>query len=183
MNRAFYDNEREIDLAEQKTLHKREKRVVAARTITFLGAAASFGIGWDMNMHHLYIVAALLAMIFIRLMNYHERLRRRKRFLKSRLTVLNSYIARARGTWRKRSNDGSVYLKNNRPQDVDLHIFGEGSIFQYICAARTKRGRDLLAEAFNPEPPDFTEVRNRQRGVAEILQHPRLSLDLEAYAR
>jgi len=99
------------------------------------------------------------------------------------MTVLNSYIARARGTWRKRSNDGSIYLKNNRPQDVDLHIFGEGSIFQYICAARTKRGRDLLAAAFNPEPPDFNEIRNRQRGVAEILQRPRLSLDLEAYAR
>ena len=183
MNRQFYDNEREIDLAEQKTLHKREKKIVAARSITFLAAVASFAIGWDNNIHYCYIVAAIFAMIFIRLMNYHDRLKRRKRFLKSRLVVLNSYISRARGTWRKRSNDGSIYLKNNRPQDVDLHIFGEGSIFQYICAARTKRGRDLLAAAFNPEPPDFNEVRNRQRGVAELLQRPRLSLDLEAYAR
>ena len=183
MNRQFYDNEREIDLAEQKTLHKREKKIVAARSMTFLGAVGSFALGWDRDIHYLYIVSAILAMIFIRLMNYHGDLKRRKRFLKSRLTVLNSYIARARGTWRKRSNDGSIYLKNNRPQDVDLHIFGEGSIFQYICAARTKRGRDLLAAAFNPEPPDFNEVRNRQRGVAELLQRPRLSLDLEAYAR
>lgn len=183
MNRQFYDNEREIDLAEQKTLHKREKKIVAARTITFIAAAGSFAVGWDSGTHYCYIVALLLAMIFIRLMNYHDDLKRRKRFLKSRMTVLNSYIARARGTWRKRSNDGSIYLKNNRPQDVDLHIFGEGSIFQYICAARTKRGRDLLAAAFNPEPPDFNEVRSRQRGVDEILQRPRLSLDLEAYAR
>ena len=183
MNRQFYDNEREIDLAEQKTLHKREKQIVAARTLTFLAAVGSFALGWDFGLNYLYIVAALFAMIFIRLVNYHDDLKQRKRFLKSRLAVLNSYISRAKGTWRKRSNDGSIYLKNNRPQDVDLHIFGEGSIFQYICAARTKRGRDLLAEAFNPEPPDFTEVRNRQRGVAEILQRPRLSLDLEAYAR
>ncbi|MBE8954335.1 MAG: DNA mismatch repair protein MutS [Quinella sp. 2Q5] len=183
MNRQFYDNEREIDLAEQKTLHKREKKIVAARTVTFLAAAASFAIGWDTSTHYSYIIAAILAMIFVRLVNYHDDLKRRKRFLKSRLSVLNSYIARARGTWRKRSNDGSIYLKNDRPQDVDLHIFGEGSIFQYICAARTKRGRDLLAAAFNPEPPDFNEVRNRQRGVAELLQRPRLSLDLEAYAR
>lgn len=183
MNKQFYDNEREIDLAEQKTLHKREKKIVAVRTITFLAAAGSFALGWDMKINYLYIVAAILTMIFIRLINYHDRLKQRKRFLKSRMTVLNSYIARARGTWRKRSNDGSIYLKNERPQDVDLHIFGEGSIFQYICAARTKRGRDLLAAAFNPEPPDFNEVRNRQRGVAEILQRPRLSLDLEAYAR
>ena len=183
MNRQFYDNEREIDLAEQKTLHNREKKIVAARSIIFLAAVGSFAIGWDTHTRYCYIIAALLAMIFIRLINYHDELKRRKRFLKSRMTVLNSYIARARGTWRKRSNDGSIYLKNNRPQDVDLHIFGEGSIFQYICAARTKRGRDLLAAAFNPEPPDFNEIRNRQRGVAEILQRPRLSLDLEAYAR
>ena len=183
MNRQFYDNEREIDLAEQKTLHNREKKIVAARSITFIAAVGSFAIGWDTHTNYCYIIAALLAMIFIRLMNYHDELKRRKRFLKSRMTVVNSYIARARGTWRKRSNDGSIYLKNNRPQDVDLHIFGEGSIFQYICAARTKRGRGLLAAAFNPEPPDFNEIRNRQRGVAEILQRPRLSLDLEAYAR
>ena len=183
MNRQFYDNEREIDLAEQKSLRSRESKVVVARTVVFVAAAGSFAIGWDTHTHFCYIIAALLAMIFVRLVNYHDDIKRRKRFLKSRLTVLNSYIARARGTWRKRSNDGSIYLKNNRPQDVDLHIFGEGSIFQYICAARTKRGRDLLAAAFNPEPPDFNEVRNRQRGVAELLQRPRLSLDLEAYAR
>ena len=183
MNRQFYDNEREIDLVEQKTLHKREKKIIAARTLIFFAAVASFAAGWDTDIHYLYIVAALLAMIFVRLMNYHDEIKRRRRFLKSRMTVLNSYIARARGTWRNRSNDGSTYLKNNRPQDVDLHIFGEGSIFQYICAARTKRGRDLLAAAFNPEPPDLNEVRSRQRGVAEILQRPRLSLDLEAYAR
>lgn len=183
MNRQFYDNEREIDLAEQKTLYKRDKEIVWARTVIFVAAVASFGIGWDFNMHHLYIVTAILSMIFVRLVNYHDDLKRRKTFLKSRLSVLSSYISRTKGTWRKRSNDGSVYLKNGRPQDVDLHIFGEGSIFQYLCAARTKRGRDRLAEAFSPEPPDFNEVRNRQRGVAEILQRPRLSLDLEAYAR
>ncbi|MBR2518427.1 MAG: DNA mismatch repair protein MutS [Selenomonadaceae bacterium] len=183
MNRQFYDNEREIDLAEQKALYKRDKKIVMARTAIFLAAVASFGIGWDCNIHHLYIVTAILAMIFVRLVNHHDDLKRRKNFLKSRLSVLSSYISRTKGTWRKRSNDGSVYLKNGRPQDVDLHIFGAGSIFQYICAARTKRGRDRLAEAFSPEPPDFNEVRNRQRGVAEILQRPRLSLDLEAYAR
>ena len=140
MNRQFYDNEREIDLAEQKTLHKREKKIIAARTLTFTAAFVSFSFAWDNGINYLYIVALLLAMIFVRLMNYHDELKRRRRFLKSRMTVVNSYIARARGTWRNRSNDGSIYLKNNRPQDVDLHIFGEGSIFQYICAARTKRG-------------------------------------------
>lgn len=183
MNKTFYDNEREIDLTEQKDLHRREKKVVWARIGIFLATIFFIALGVELNHTNGYLGAIILAMIFIRLVSYHNDLRSRQKFLLSRLNVLNSYIVRARGTWRKRSNDGSCYLKYDRPQDTDLYIFGPGSIFQYICAARTKRGRDRLAEALSPNPPSFSKVRVRQRGVAEILQRPRLSLDLEAFAR
>ena len=183
MNRAFYDNEREIDLTEQRSLHIREKKVSWARIGIFAATILSFAIGWDYYKAG-YWGAVVLFLIFMRLVGYHDEIKRRQKFLTSRLNVLNSYIVRARGTWRKRSQDGSAYLKNDRPQDVDLYIFGAGSIFQYICAARTKRGRDRLAESLSPMPPeDFAPVRTRQHGVAELLQRPRLSLDLEAYAR
>ena len=183
MNKTFYDNEREIDLTEQRSLYRREKKVIPARIGIFFAIIFAIFFGWKFNYHNAYLGAVILLMIFVRLVSYHNDLKRRQKFLISRLNVLNSYIVRARGTWRNRSQTGEIYLKNDRPQDVDLHIFGEGSIFQYICAARTKRGRDRLAEAFSPEPPNFAEVRVRQRGVAELLQRPRLSLDLEAYAR
>ena len=183
MNKEFYDNEREIDLTEQKSLYQREKKVSWARTGIFLATVASFAIGYDYYREG-YWGAAILFLIFMRLVSYHDEIKSRQQFLISRLNVLNSYILRARGTWRKRSQDGSRYLKNDRPQDVDLYIFGAGSIFQYICAARTKRGRDRLAESLSPLPPkDFAEVRTRQHAVAELLQRPRLSLDLEAFAR
>ena len=183
MNRQFYDNEKEIDLAEQKVLHKRAKKVVAGRTAIFFAVILCLAAGYD-GIHHFYGGALVFFLIFLRLIHYHEMIKRRQEFLKSRLSVLGSYISRARGTWRKRSNDGSVYLKNDRPQDTDLYIFGAGSIFQYICAARTKRGRDRLAESLSPfPPPDFKNVRFRQKGVAELLTRPRLSLDLEAFGR
>ena len=152
MNRQFYDNEREIDLAEQKQIHKRGKQVVAGRTIIFVIIMFCLAAGYD-GFPYCYESALVFFFIFISLVKYHEQLRQRKEFLKSRLSVLNSYISRAGGTWRKRSNDGSIYLKNERPQDVDLYVFGPGSIFQYICAARTKRGRDRLAESLSPMPP------------------------------
>ena len=183
MNRQFYDNEREIDLAEQKNIHKRGKQIVIARTIIFIITIFCLAAGYD-GFPYCYESALVFFLIFLRLVRYHEQLHRRKEFLKSRLAVQNSYISRAGGTWRKRSNDGSIYLKNERPQDVDLYVFGPGSIFQYICAARTKRGRDRLAESLSPMPPtNFKEVRSRQKGVAELLTRPRLSLDLEAYGR
>ena len=183
MNKAFYDNEREIDIDEQKRLYKREKRISWTRSAVFIAVIIALALGHD-GYHYAYIGAAILFMIFMTLVGRHDDIKRRQKFLTSRLNVLNSYIVRARGTWRKRSNDGSSYLDSERPQDVDLYIFGAGSIFQYICAARTKRGRDRLAASFSPIPPeDFTEIRIRQKGVAELLQRPRLSLDLEAFAR
>ncbi|MBQ9487249.1 MAG: hypothetical protein IJU91_05560, partial [Selenomonadaceae bacterium] len=183
VNKAFYDNEREIDLDEQKRLYRREKRISWTRSAVFIAVIIALALGHD-GYHYAYIGAAILFMIFMTLVGRHDDIKRRQKFLTSRLNVLNSYIVRARGTWRKRSNDGSVYLDSERPQDVDLYIFGAGSIFQYICAARTKRGRDRLAASFSPIPPeDFTEIRIRQKGVAELLQRPRLSLDLEAFAR
>ena len=42
MDRKFYDNEREIDLAEQKTLHKRGKQIVSGRTIIFILMVSCF---------------------------------------------------------------------------------------------------------------------------------------------
>ena len=183
MNKAFYDNEREIDLDEQKRLYRREKKISWTRTAVFIAVIIALALGHD-GYHYAYIGAAILFMIFMTLVGRHDEIKQRQKFLTSRLNVLNSYIVRARGTWRKRSNDGSAYLDSERPQDVDLYIFGAGSIFQYICAARTKRGRDRLAAAFSTIPPeDFTEIRIRQKGVAELLQRPRLSLDLEAFAR
>ncbi|MBR1396553.1 MAG: DNA mismatch repair protein MutS [Selenomonadaceae bacterium] len=184
MDRKFYDNEREIDLAEQKILHKRSRKIVAIRMVIFLLMLFSFAAGYDNIFNYGYECAALLFLIFLRLVKYHETNKRRQQFLKSRLSVLNSYISRAGGTWRKRSNNGSNYLKDEYPQYTDLHVFGAGSIFQYICAARTKRGRDRLAESLSPMPPaDFKAVRFRQKGVSELLTRPRLSLDLEAYSR
>ena len=183
MNKKFYDNEREIDLSEQKTLHKRAKKVVAARTALFLASLFSLAAAYD-GFHYFLEGSVVLFFLFFRLVRYHEHIKRRQLFLKSRLSVLNSYISRAAGTWRKRSNDGSFYLKKDRPQDVDLYVFGPGSIFQYICAARTKRGRDRLADSLSPSPPpNFSCARLRQKGIAELLTRPRLSLDLEAFGR
>ena len=183
MNRKFYDNEREIDLAEQKSLHKRSKQIVIGRTIIFIMLVFCLAAGYD-GYSYCYEGSIVFLLVFIKMVKYHEKIHQRREFLKSRLAVHNSYISRAGGTWRKRSNDGSSYLKSERPQDVDLYIFGPGSIFQYICAARTKRGRDRLADSLSPMPPkDFRNARFRQKGVAELLTRPRLSLDLEAYAR
>lgn len=183
MDRKFYDNEQEIDRLQEKALAKKSQKLILFRMISFFGILFSAAAGYD-GWHPLfYGLAVIFVLAFAWLIHVHDRTKREELFVKSRLSVLGSYLARIHGTWRTRSFDGHRYLAWNRPQDVDLHVFGPGSLYQYVCSARTKLGRDRLAKAFSPEPPDFAKVRIRQRGIAELMERPRLSLDLEALGR
>ena len=47
MDRKFYDNEREIDLAEQKEIHKRGKQIIAGRTVIFILMSACLVGGYE----------------------------------------------------------------------------------------------------------------------------------------
>ncbi len=56
---------------------------------------------------------------------------------------------------------------------ADLDLFGDASLFELICGARTQDGRDTLAGwLLAPASPD--EVRSRQEGVAELRGRPEL---------
>jgi hypothetical protein len=50
---------------------------------------------------------------------------------------------------------------------VDLDLFGRGSLFERLCLARTRAGRETLAHWLGgPAPPE--EIRARQTAVAEL---------------
>ena len=59
------------------------------------------------------------------------------------------------------------------PNAADLDLFGNGSVFELLCTARTRGGEDTLA-AWLKTPALADEVRDRQAAVAEL--RPRLDL-------
>ena len=88
MDRKFYANEREIDLAEQKDIHKRGKQIIIGRTIIFILMTACLIAGYE-GFPYCYESALIFFLIFFTMVRYHEQLRRRSAFLKSRLAVHN----------------------------------------------------------------------------------------------
>jgi hypothetical protein len=76
-------------------------------------------------------------------------------------------LARLDGRWIGAGQQGSRYLDENHPCALDLDLFGNGSLFERLCMARTRRGEDALAAwLLAPAAPD--EVRARQEGVCEL---------------
>jgi hypothetical protein len=82
-------------------------------------------------------------------------------------------LERVTGEWMGKGFDGTEFQDTGHPYARDLGVFGEGSLFELMCNARTAIGRRRLA-AYLAVPAPIEEVRLRQQAVAEL--EPRAEL-------
>ena len=110
---------------------------------------------------------------FVGLVAWHARTERARQTAARRIAFHERGLARLDGTWPGSGPDGARFSDPEHPYCDHLDVFGRGSLFQLISAARTPRGEATLAEWLkHPAAPD--EIRARQAAVAEL--RPRLDL-------
>ena len=182
MNKNFFQAARETDLAEKRRLDRRGQMLSWLRLTTFFLCLLALAAAWDTGALEIYLVAVALACCFTALLRRHGRLFEQRLLLESHIAALSGFLARFSGEWHNFPVTGAEYLKDELPQTQDLSLFGADSIYQYLCAARTKAGRDSLADALSPFPADLALARKRQKAVEELITRPRLVLDLTAAA-
>lgn len=182
MNKNFFQTARETDLAEKRRLDRRGQMLSWLRLTTFFLCLLALAAAWDTGALEIYLVAVALACCFTALLRRHGRLFEQRLLLESHIAALSNFLARFSGEWHNFPVTGAEYLKDDLPQAQDLSLFGADSIYQYLCAARTKAGRDSLADALSPFPADLALARKRQKAVEELITRPRLVLDLTAAA-
>ena len=182
MNKNFFQAARETDLAEKRRLDRRGQMLSWLRLTTFFLCLLALAAAWDTGALEIYLVAVALACCFTALLRRHGKLFEQRLLLESHIAALSNFLARFSGEWHNFPVTGAEYLRDELPQAQDLSLFGADSIYQYLCAARTKAGRDRLADALSPFPADLTLARKRQKAVEELIARPRLVLDLTAAA-
>ena len=176
----FYLSARETSLSTRTTLRRESRRIVFLRTATFALAVFTFAAGYD-GRTPFYALAIALAFIFVRLITRHHRIAQQILTCDAELSVLSDILARFDDSWKQLPEDGAGRLSPGAPpQFADLHVFGPASLYQYLCRARTKAGRDRLAASFRSKAPDDTTLlRARHGALRELAEHRRLALTLE----
>jgi hypothetical protein len=76
-------------------------------------------------------------------------------------------LARLDERWAGRGVSGARYLDETHLFAADLDLFGTGSLFERLCDARTRIGRDMLAQWLRA-PAGLDEVLARQAAVDEL---------------
>jgi hypothetical protein len=111
--------------------------------------------------------------IFIGLVVAHERCARQRARTHRALRFYEQGLARLDGTWAGHGPEGTRFADEAHPYADDLDIFGEGSLFQLICTARTPAGRARLADWLKAPTPTV-ETQRRQQAVAELAPRTQL---------
>lgn len=182
MKQDFYKNllaEEQVQLTADE---KRSGRYTLYRTACFFALIFAFAAGYD-GLMGANIIGVLLLLFFSRLIRQHNRLKKRIRFIQNSVDVTEDYLSRFNSQWQRLSDKGEEFIHPDRPQDIDLHIYGPASLYQYLCCARTALGRQKLAKALTVTPPSADVITQRQAAVSELIPRQLLCVELLALNR
>ena len=115
---------------------------------------------------------------FVALLFFHEPVRRKGDRARRAVEFYSKGLARLEGRWAGSGVSGSDFLDLEHPYAADLDLFGEGSLFERLCSARTRSGEETLSSwLLAPATPETIHARH----VAISELRPRLDLreDLE----
>jgi MutS domain V len=151
---------------------RREEMISRARLGVVIAAALiawqAFGAG---RLSAWWLLAPAAA--FVSLLAVHARARRHRLRAERGAAYYRRGLARLDGRWAGTGRTGVRFRDPHHPYAEDLDLFGDGSLFELLCEARTSMGEERLA-AWLLAPSDVAAVRGRQAAVQALT--PRLDL-------
>ena len=127
----------------------------------------------------LWVLAPLLAIVVLAVI--HERILNRRGRCSRTVDYYERALARIDNRWMGAGETGERFQSASHPYSRDLDLFGEGSLFELLCVARTGVGQETLAQwLLEPATPD--RVRARQEDLVDLRGRLDLREDLAVLA-
>ncbi|MBW4053564.1 MAG: mismatch repair protein [Proteobacteria bacterium] len=155
--------EADVRLLEAARQRMGSVRLLLAAIVVGL-AWASYGEGW---LSALWMLAPVA--VFIGAVTYHGILRRRHSRAIRAVQFYRQGLGRLQDRWAGTGNRGERFADIHHVYAADLDVFGEGSLFELLCAVRTRMGEETLAR-WLLAPAQVGEIRRRQGGVRELRE-------------
>jgi len=163
---SVYRQRLEERRAEVAWYDRRHRTIGNLRLLVFLIAAA---LAWLILTRAaaspFWLAAPLLA--FAILVVIHERVLRRRKACERAVAFYERSLARLDGNWAGHGEAGDRFLDKSHPYAADLDLFGQGSLFEYLCTARTRMGEEALAR-WLLAPAEPSVLRERHAAITEL---------------
>ncbi len=176
--RAEYERRRESRLRSVSRQEMLDLRTARLRLLTGIGGLAmallALRTAWLSGWWLLLPLAGFALLLF-----YHDKVRKALGQARRAAAYYEGGLLRLDCRWAGRGTSGDRFLDKAHLYADDLDLFGQGSLFELLCMARTRAGEETLA-AWLLRPADPSEVRERQAAVDELRGKIDLREDLAA---
>jgi hypothetical protein len=154
--------EREVRLVGFDRMHA---RIGSIRLV--LGA--SFLIMFWLCVRHALPAWSLLVPIaaFVAVLVYHQRLRALRTQSQRAAEYYRAGLDRIHDRWSGKGTTGERFDVHHHIYGDDLDLFGSGSLFQLLCAARTQIGEDVLCQ-WLLAPANIATITERHASITEL---------------
>ncbi len=160
-------------VAEKERLHVRAGNAkLAVLVASFVVAWAALGRHW-ISSYWIFAAVAAFAVLFV----WHERILRARAMAERGAAFYRRGIARIEDKWAGTGTTGERFRDEKHVYAEDLDLFGRGSVFELISAARTPMGEERLA-AWLLEPAALPVILERQRTIGELRERVDFREDL-----
>lgn len=177
----FYQRQEAIFSEEAKVLRSRYGQFSFVRLAVFIGGLAiaiylgSIAWYWAAVFFFIFVFA------FYRFMLWHQKIQTVAQH-KEELARINALEIRALAHDYQVFDNGAKFLEMEHPYALDLDLFGDYSLFQYINRTSTEIGRSRLANYLN-QPAETEIVTQRQAAIKELTEAIDWRQDFQAYGR
>jgi len=152
--------------AEVQRLQRTECLAGNGRVVTFLAIAAALYVLVRFGQATLPLLLATLA-AFIAAVAWHRRVLRALERSGRAVGYYARALARLDGRWAGVGADGREFASPEHRYAKDLDLFGHASLYQLLCAARTRMGKEALADWLRG-PAEPRVIVARQKAIAEL---------------
>ncbi len=157
-------------------LLRQDQRISQARMAVFLcGVALATSLFVWPHLSAWWLLLPILA--FVALAIQHETVLRRIADARRRVRFYEEGLRRLSDTWAGRGVRGEGLAPPGHVYAADLDLFGEGSLFERLCTARTRAGEARLA-AWLLAPSDPEAIVERQGATRDLKNRLDLREDL-----
>src|SRR5215469_6861033 len=157
---AEYAGRLELLRIEEAKEERRHSQLGIAKIVVVAAVLGLFA--WYVKTRALSIVGLIpLAVLFVALEVAHSSALRSLARCRGLIGFYERGLARLRDGWIGKGEAGQEFLDAEHPYARDVDLFGEGSLFELLCTARTNAGQELLAEWLK-KPASLHEIASRQ---------------------
>ena len=151
-----------------------------ARTAAGLGIPAILWLAFALHAVSAWL-AFLPAVMYLVLDRQHESVYHALNRASRGMKYYERGIARVEGRWMGTGIIDTKFVEPHHIYGNDLDVFGEGSLFELLCSAKTRTGQETLAR-WLAGPASRDEILLRQQAVEELRNNLDLREDLAVSA-